>query len=458
MASLSSAFVPQIGSSAAFHKRTNGFSVKSTTEDVTENKDFNVVFRPSEVDDKFDSFKIGGARVHRYPGGVDGGESEYTMWYHGRSKAAPMTGEESNENLAPLSTGRIGMAYSRNGLAWERQKEGSKSEDMKGVALGLNRESWWAFDTAHCGLGQVLLPMSTPAIMSDSGVYLMYYMGGNYEEEPLSQYLVSGDEDAKIKGMRMKIGVALSQDGKTWGRIEGDDHTGAVMVPYDKEAENNENIIRDDDSSVLNIDEELYCGWPEVVVANTDANEDKNRSKKKNKAWGFFMFYSTMLKHTKEKAIACAVSMDGFRWEKRGVCLLPDTNDISAMDCRGVARCNVNKRAFFDEDAEEWTFTDGWTMLYEGVAEDGKHRIMEAESEDGRTWTKTGLVLDIGDDDAWDCNGVGSPHILRMDDGDTRMYYTGVGSDGSTAIGVAKKGADGGIWTREKAQFTFSEV
>jgi hypothetical protein len=34
---------------------------------------------------------------------------------------------------------------------------------------------------------------------------------------------------------------------------------------------------------------------------------------------GFFMYYSTMTKVDKQKSIACAVSSDGFRWDKRGV-------------------------------------------------------------------------------------------------------------------------------------------
>ena len=53
-------------------------------------------------------------------------------------------------------------------------------------------------------------------------------------------------------------------------------------------------------------------------------------------------------------------------------------------------------------------------MYYEGVSSsDNKHRILMAKSRDGRTWTKTGLALDVGEDGAWDCNGVSSPHIIR---------------------------------------------
>ena len=44
-----------------------------------------------------------------------------------------------------------------------------------------------------------------------------------------------------------------------------------------------------------------------------------------------------------------------------------------------------------------------------------------------------------------------------MDDGSQRMYYTGQGPNGSTAIGVAKLAVDGGAWTREQASIVFAD-
>jgi hypothetical protein len=85
------------------------------------------------------------------------------------------------------------------------------------------------------------------------------------------------------------------------------------------------------------------------------------------------------------------------------------------MDDGGCARCTAYRNAAYDETTGEWSDAKGYTMMYEGVSkEDNKHRIMMAESMDGKEWTKKGVVLDVGDsDDAWDCMGVGSPHILR---------------------------------------------
>lgn len=358
----------------------------------------NVVLEPSSDEAAFDSFKVGGARIHRYSRAEDDDSgTEYVMWYHGRSKAM----ENDTENkMPPLSTGRIGRATSRNGLIWQKDEEGSASEDAPDVSFGLNHESWWGFDTGHVGLGNVLLPMTTPAVLTEGGVYIMYYMGGNFEEAPVADFtdreLPEALKHAKIKGMNMKIGVAVSQDGTTWGRVEGDDPSGACVVPYRKD---DPNIASD--SVPKNMPEELYCAWPEVCV-NLGGKEQES----------FIMHYSTMLVDSKQKCIGTAVSSDGFRWDKKGICLTPDAG---TLDDAGCARCCVARNADYDEDVFSWSEADGFIMFYEGVSsEDNKHRILKATSKDGFTWEKDGLVLDISSDpDAWDHGGVGSPHVLR---------------------------------------------
>jgi hypothetical protein len=366
------------------------------------------------------------------------------MWYQGRS----ITLDSEKENsLPPLSTGRIGRCVSKNGLVFQKDIKGAIGEDIKGVSLGLNNESWWGFDTSHVGLGSVLLPMTTPAVMTEGGIYLMYYFGGNFEETSIKEYMTTNDskdisDDIKIKGMKMRIGVAVSQDGETWGRVEGDDPSGACMVPYDINDTNTISMANekdDDGKTLVKLEEELYCGWPEVVV-KIDSQNSANS--------GFFMYYSTMTKHTKEKAIAVAVSSDGFRWYKRGLCLQPSSSTsteeeeeeeegttTSSLDDGGCARCNVIRNASYNKVDESWSDEPGYTMYYEGVSlADNKHRILSATSPDGRTWTKSkstsnnndnnnnsnnnnnsaaAAALDIGTADTWDCDGVGSPNILR---------------------------------------------
>ena len=178
--------------------------------------------------------------------------------------------------------------------------------------------------------------------------------------------------------------------GFSWGRVEGDDPSGACVVPYDRKNPNNEEQRK-------NLDEELYCGWPEVVV--TPSNQER----------AFSMFYSTMLKENKQKCISYATSQDGFRWVKEGVCLTPDE---SGLDAGGCARCTVLRDA--EWDGSNWKELSTWTMYYEGVSkDDNKHRVMMAKSRDGKTWEKAGLVFDVGSADSWDSEGVGSPSVIR---------------------------------------------
>lgn len=165
------------------------------------------------------------------------------------------------------------------------------------------------------------------------------------------------------------------------------------------------------------------------------------------------MFYSTMLKDTKEKVIGYGVSNDGFKWEKRGITIRPS----GPLDGAGCARCNVIPKATLNDEGMWEEEGKGYMMFYEGVSsEDGKHRILAAESDDLHTWNKLGLVMDVGDnDDAWDARGVGSPDTIRLDDGYFRMYYTGESLNGDTAIGVMKS-LDGKSWEREQAEVSFA--
>ena len=406
--------------SKSFHRSLTATQT-STTTTLHNRNDYNVVFRPSENPDSFDSVKIGTARVHRYadPDSATLDNTEYIMWYHARDSVI----DNADNSLPPLSTGRIGRATSRNGLIWERDEKGSFDTDKEGVSLGLNTDSWWGFDTAHLGLGQVMMPMSTPSIRSEGGVYMMYYMGGSYDETKIVDYLgeekkamIPNPEEAKIKGMKLKIGVAISQDGITWGRVEGDDPTGACVVPYDLEDTNmqfnNKGGVKDESGKILTIPEELYCGWPDVVVNPVQEGESTKGAATDESRNNFFMYYSTMLKDTKEKAIGYAVSVNGFNWAKRGIVLSPTPG---TLDGAGCARCTVVKKAKVNEEGFWEEEKNGWIMFYEGVSsEDGKHRIMAAESDNLKNWNKLGLAMDVGEgDEAWDAQGVGSPHVVR---------------------------------------------
>ena len=217
-------------------------------------------------------------------------------------------------------------------------------------------------------------------------------------------------------------------------------------------------------------------GWPEVIVNPVGPNENNKKGSGAStdpKRNNFYMYYSTMLKGSRAKTIAAAVSNNGFAWSKMGEIEFVDgpssSSYSSSFDGGGRARCNVVRRSILNEDGlwdEDESRVVSWMMFYEGVSiEDGRHRILAAESDDLRVWRKLGLALDVGrtggvegadgddndngDYDAWDSRGVGSPHVIRLDDGFFRMYYTGEGSDGRTAIGVARS-VDMITWERER--------
>ena len=67
---------------------------------------------------------------------------------------------------------------------------------------------------------------------------------------------------------------------------------------------------------------------------------------------------------------------------------------------------NVIQKASFKGNCI-WENEKGFIMFYEGVSkEDGKHRIMVAESEDGQVWKKSTVALHPGADGDWDSGGV----------------------------------------------------
>lgn len=125
-----------------------------------------------------------------------------------------------------------------------------------GAALAPNGD-WWTFDTCHVGNPHVQarhrattpprpklssspprhlcfeLPrprpptIEQPQVISNSsvdsgvGVYWMFYSGADFS--------VVGQGDRKEKGLLVRPGLALSQDGRNWARVEGGHHTGALL-------------------------------------------------------------------------------------------------------------------------------------------------------------------------------------------------------------------------------------
>merc|ERR1719393_1232641 len=129
------------------------------------------------------------------------------MWYSGRSG-------QIADNVVQDTTGCIGLAQSTDGLVWERLA----GDEVGGACLAPNDESWWCFDTMHVGVGDVHV-FSSRMVQHNAGLYWMYFFGGDANEA----------EEGKGLGAAMSIGLALSNDGVHWGRLEGDYASGAIL-------------------------------------------------------------------------------------------------------------------------------------------------------------------------------------------------------------------------------------
>ena len=64
----------------------------------------------------------------------------------------------------------------------------------------------------------------------------MFYTGGDFQPvAPPSNLpgpttdVAGGQDPAPVEGLRMRPGLAMSQDGRNWARIEADHHTGALF-------------------------------------------------------------------------------------------------------------------------------------------------------------------------------------------------------------------------------------
>ncbi|CAA7036254.1 unnamed protein product [Microthlaspi erraticum] len=335
--------------------------------------------------DSWDSEEIGSPVVKRF---LSDNEERWYMWYHG----------SSNQNPPSDS---VGLAVSNNGIHWERGKRKVESTDDVGLVMS-SCEDWWAFDKASVRPGEVVI-MSSSKVRANSSVYWMYYTGYTTEtaefESKVSTFGFGNPErfhlcDEKVeKAMvfRSLPGLAISQDGRHWARIEGEHHSGALFdVGSDKDWDF------------------LYIASPHVVFHGSG---------------DLRMYYHSFDAKTGEFGIGMARSREGIKWVKLGKIL-----GGGRYPC--VTR---NKR-------------DGsYVMAYEGVDSKGKMSIGLAVSKDGlNDWKRVEdggeAVVTVGEGKAWDNEGVGCPYLVEMDgdcDHQWRLYYRGVGNGGRTGIGLA---------------------
>ncbi|KAG9451365.1 hypothetical protein H6P81_011330 [Aristolochia fimbriata] len=326
----------------------------------------------------WDSREIGSPVVKRF---LSDEEERWYMWYHGRS-----AGETDSDS--------IGLAVSGNGVHWERGSGLAQSGADAGIVFRCGRD-WWVFDTHGVRPSDVLI-MSSNKVRAATAVYWLYYTG--YTSEKVTLPAGVDDDPASDAAAFVSLpGLAISQDGRHWARIEGEHHSGAL---FDVGAEGSW--------------DSLLIAAPRVVFHRTG---------------DLRMYYHSLDVNTGCISIGMARSRDGIRWIKLGKIL--GGGSAGSFDEAGV----MNGHVMMKKDGR-------YLMAYEGVAATGERSIGVAESEDGlKDWRRCGegpVLRPSQEEVGWDNKTVGSPCLVRMDgnDDEWRMYYRGTGKKGS-GIGLA---------------------
>lgn len=352
----------------------------------------------------WDSAEIGSPVVKRF---LSDDEERWYMWYYGNS------GENN-----PRSNS-VGLAISSNGIHWERGNGPVRTSNDVGLVMNCGKD-WWAFDTLSMRPSEVVI-MSSTKVRASSAVYWLFYTGYSSEKVNYSDYdsleinlenperfhigNLSGENGSNGKIFKSLPGLAISQDGRHWARIEGEHHSGALL-----------DVGSDEDW------DSLFIASPQVVF---HGNGDLR------------MYYHSFDVEKGEFGIGIARSRDGIKWVKLGKIMGGGIR--GGFDEFGVKNACVarNKK-------------DGkYVMAYEGVGADGSSSsIGLAVSTDGlKEWRRfqDDAVLKVEDEDGWDNKKIGSPYLVQMDgeSDEWRLYYRGVGNGGRTGIGLAvSEGSD----------------
>ena len=200
-------------------------------------------------------------------------------------------------------------------------------------------------------------------------------------------------------------GLALSQDGRNWARIEADHHTGALL-----------------DAGAEGEWDAHFIASPQLVAAGPR---------------DLRMYYHSYDAANSKWTVGVASSRDGLKWERGSAIFAGGGSDF---DSAGAAARHVVQ----DPASRQWV------MLYEGVdAASGRRSIGVAISKDGLSGWKAAAsspILAPGPPGAWDSGDVGAPCAVPMAAGQWRLYYGGRAASAPRGawcgVGLALSGGD----------------
>ncbi|GIW05482.1 MAG: hypothetical protein KatS3mg060_0287 [Dehalococcoidia bacterium] len=296
----------------------------------------------------------------------------YRMWYYGFERGFPgMLAEE----MSSIPMGRSGTARSADGVVWEKVA----GPGVRGSVLDPSGDPG-RFDQFQVGVTEVIR-------VGDE--YRLYFMGTQDGIRQLRGRI--------RKGSPCAIGLAVSNDGLHFRKVDGPAWGGAVVAP--------------------NAPEEWAVHFPRVTQLPD----------------GTFRMYFGVGREDGSGGTQVAESADGIHWERRGQ-VFGANPDHTAFDSLGAGGGRVIP------------WQGGWLMAYEGITAAGSgtnFRIGLATSPDGLRWERLpgpgtgGAILDLGMPGSWDEIAIGTPYLVAEPDGSLKLYYVGFSSRIVPGIGLA---------------------
>ncbi|KAL0421034.1 UNVERIFIED_CONTAM: hypothetical protein Slati_3126300 [Sesamum latifolium] len=285
-------------------------------------------------ENSWDSLEIGSPVVKRY---LSDEEERWYMWYHGRSSESP-------------EFYSIGLAVSSNGIHWERGGGGVRSNADVGLVMSSSKD-WWAFDTHSIRPCEVMI-MSSAKVRANSAVYWLYYTGFSSEDmkcldnslefnfknpERVQLDVENGGQNGGSgKILKSLPGLAMSQDGRHWARIEGEHHSGALL-DVGSDGEWDSLFIASHKLFIMAL---VILEW-KILSAGTHGAFDErgivNARVLRNKKDGEYLMVYEGVDGDGKSSIGVAVSSDGLQhWRRVQDSPVFKQSEDGGWDCEGV--------------------------------------------------------------------------------------------------------------------------